>query len=65
MKKRNDKGAYDDCPVCHGSGWDGEGYTLCCRGCSPSIGDMFVDERCDRKRDENGQLLNKSGEVAS
>lgn len=52
-----------NCPKCHGSGWDGEGYTLCCSGCRPSLGDLWVDERCGRHRDKNGVLIDaKTGE---
>ena len=46
-----------DCPVCHGTGWDGDGYTLCCAHCSPSVMDLHVDKTCGRKRDKNGKLI--------
>ncbi len=45
------------CPICHGTGWDGVGYTLCCVGCNPSPGDLMVDKHAGRKRDENGRLI--------
>jgi len=45
------------CPVCHDTGWDGHGYTLCCVGCNPSIVDLMVDKHAERKRDENCRLI--------
>lgn len=27
-------GTLSDCSVCHGTGWDGDGYSLVCRGCN-------------------------------
>jgi hypothetical protein len=45
------------CPLCHGTGWDGMGYTLSCRKCNPSACDLLLkynlggDECEDKSRD--------------
>lgn len=52
-----------NCPKCHGTGWDGDGYTLSCAGCSPSLGDLHVDKTCERERDESGMLVSLTREA--